>query len=155
VVDPEDSVLFDWYLTGDEQLSISTSSRIEGIGFSGPVTFGKTYDLLREGVSQMFKVPDSASVAAMHFVSELAGFEVGPSTGTNFYGALRLMGQMSREGRGGSIVSIICDEGSRYRDHYYRPEWLKEVGLNPEPWLPVLKRFWNTGELREPSPVPV
>ena len=152
VVDPEDSVLYDWCLTGDEQLSITTGSRIEGIGSSGPVVFGRTFSLLREGVSQMIKVPDSASVAAMQFVSELVGFEVGPSTGTNFYGALRLMDQLNREGRGGSLVSIICDEGSRYRDKYYRPAWLTEAGLNPQPWQTTLSKFWETGQWREPPP---
>ncbi len=151
VVDPEDSVLYDWYQSGDEKLSITTSSRIEGIGSGGPVVFGQTFSLLREGVSQMIKVPDSASVAAMQFVSDLVGFEVGPSTGTNFYGVLRQMDKMNSEGRGGSVVSIICDEGARYRDKYYRPAWLAEAGLNPEPWRAALKRFWETGQWREPS----
>ena len=150
VVDPEDSVLYDWYMTGNEKLDITTGSRIEGIGSSGPVVFGQTFSLLREGVSRMIKVPDSASVAAMQFVSELVGFEVGPSTGTNFYGSLRIMDQMNRDGRGSSLVSIICDEGSRYRDKYYRAEWLTKAGLNPEPWKAALKQFWDTGQWREP-----
>ena len=150
VVDPEDSVLFDWYTTGDSTLRIPSGSRIEGIGSSGPVVFGKTFSLLRQGVSQMFKVPDNASLGAMHLVSELVGFEVGPSTGTNFYGTLRLMERMQKEGRGGSIVSIICDEGSRYKDKYYNPAWIKEAGLNPEPWKMSLAKFWKTGSWQEP-----
>lgn len=150
VVDPEGSVLFDWYTTGDDTLRIPTGSRIEGIGSSGPVVFGKTFSLLRQGVSQMFKVPDNASLAAMQLVSELVGFEVGPSTGTNFYGTLRLMERMKREGRGGAIVSIICDEGSRYKDKYYNPAWIKESGLNPEPWKSSLTKFWKTGNWQEP-----
>ena len=146
VVDPEDSVLFDWYQTGNDSLSITTGSRIEGIGSSGPVVFGKTFSLLREGVAQMIKVPDSASLAGMQLVSDLVGFEVGPSTGTNFYGALRLLERMHREGRGGTIVTIICDEGSRYRDKYYNPEWIAQAGLQPEPWKTALSGFWETGQ---------
>ncbi len=145
VVDPEDSVLFDWYLTGNDTLSLPTGSRIEGIGSSGPVVFGKTFSLLREGIAQMIKVPDSASLAGMQLVTDLVGFEVGPSTGTNFYGALRLMERMHREGQGGTIVSIICDEGSRYRDKYYNPEWIAQAGLKPEPWKASLSEFWATG----------
>lgn len=145
VVDPEDSVLFDWYLTGNETLSLPSGSRIEGIGTSGPVVFGKTFSLLRQGVSHMFKVPDSASLAAMQIVSQLVGFEVGPSTGTNFYGALCLLARMHKEGRSGSIVSIICDEGSRYRDKYYNMTWIKESGLNPDPWKKSLSGSWETG----------
>lgn len=145
VVDPEDSVLFDWYKTGDETLRIAGRSRIEGIGSSGPVVFGKTFSLLRQGVSRMFKVPDSASLAAMQIVSELVGFDVGPSTGANFYGVLRLIDWMHKEGRGAAIVSIICDEGSRYRDKYYNPSWIRKAGMNPEPWKEALTEFWKTG----------
>lgn len=148
VVDPEDSVLFDWYKTGDETLRITGGSRIEGIGSSGPVVFGKTFSLLRQGVSRMFKVPDSASLAAMQIVSELAGFDVGPSTGTNFFGVLRLIDFMHKEGRGGAIVSIVCDEGSRYRDKYYNQTWIREAGMNPEPWKTALTEFWKTGRWR-------
>ena len=138
-------MLFDWYLTGNDTLSIPSGSRIEGIGSSGPVVFGKTFSLLREGIAQMIKVPDSASLAGMQLVTELVGFEVGPSTGTNFYGALRLMERMHREGRAGTLVSIICDEGSRYRDKYYNPEWIAQAGLKPDPWKVSLSEFWATG----------
>jgi cysteine synthase A len=81
VVDPEDSMLFDWYLTGNDTLSIPTGSFIEGIGSSGPVVFGNTFSLLREDIAQMIKVPDSASLAGMQLVTELVGFEAAPPPG--------------------------------------------------------------------------
>ncbi len=43
------------------------------------------------------------------------------------------MERMHREGRGGTILAIICGEGSRYRDKYYNPEWIAQAGLVPEP----------------------
>ena len=55
VVDPEDSVLMDWFKTGDNSLSISKGSRIEGIGSRGPIKMGNTFSLLREGVDKMIK----------------------------------------------------------------------------------------------------
>lgn len=145
VVDPEDSVLFDWYMNGNNDLSISKGSRIEGIGSSGPVVFGKTFSLLRSGAARMYKVPDAASVAGMQLLSELVSFDVGPSSGTNFYGALQLLERMHREGRSGSVVSIICDEGRRYQDKYYNPTWLSNAGLIPGPWKTTLDRLWRTG----------
>lgn len=148
VVDPEDSVLFDWYLTGNDDLRIGKASRIEGIGSSGPVIFGKTFSLLRRGVAEMFKVPDNASLAGMQILSELVGFDVGPSSGTNFYGALRLLERMHREGRSGSVVSIICDEGSRYRDKYYNSAWIAAAGLDPASWKSALSGLWEKGQLR-------
>lgn len=148
VVDPEDSVLFDWYLTGNDDLKISKASRIEGIGSSGPVIFGKTFSLLRRGVAEMYKVPDNASLAGMQILSDLVGFDVGPSSGTNFYGALRLLERMHREGKSGSVVSIICDEGSRYRDKYYNPAWISASGLDPASWKTALTGLWEKGQLR-------
>jgi cysteine synthase A len=148
VVDPEDSVLFDWYLSGNDDLSIGKPSRIEGIGSSGPVIFGKTFSLLRGGVAEMFKVPDNASLAGMQLLSEIVGFEVGPSSGTNFYGALRLLERMHRQGRAGAVVSIICDEGTRYRDKYYNSAWITASGLDPAPWKAALTGVWEKGQLR-------
>lgn len=148
VVDPEDSVVFDWYLSGNEELRIARNSLIEGIGLSGPLVFGKTFSLLRTGVSQMLKVPDSASLGGMQLLSDLVGFEVGPSSGTNFYGALHLLERMHREGRSGSVVSIICDDGRRYRDKYYNPAWISGAGLDPASWRSALERVWQTGKLK-------
>lgn len=151
VVDPQDSVLFDWYRTGDDNLTISKSSRIEGIGSRGPVIFGKTFSLLRTGVAQMFKVPDDASVAAMRLAGELTGYEPGPSTGTNLVGAMRLLAEMHRKGEEGAIVTIICDDGKRYRDSYYDSQWLQSKGLNQERWRSPLATFWKTGRWTEPE----
>ena len=148
VVDPEDSVLFDWYMTGDDSLAIPRPSRIEGIGSSGPVVFGKTFSLLRRGVAEMVKVPDDASLAGMQLLSELLGFDVGASSGTNFYGALRLLERMHRERRSGAVVTIVCDDGARYRDKYYNPTWLAAAKLDPSAWKARLARLWETGQLR-------
>lgn len=147
VVDPEDSVILDWYLSGNETLRVSGNSRIEGIGLSGPLIFGKTHSLLRTGISQMFKVPDSASIGGMQLLSELVGFDVGPSSGTNFYGALRLLERMHQQGRSGSVVSIICDDGGRYRDNYHNPVWVSSAGFDPAPWRSALEGMWHKGRL--------
>ncbi len=145
VVDPEDSALYAWYRTGDTNVTVPKGSRIEGIGSRGPVRFGSTFSLLREGVSKMIKVPDADSVAAMHLVTSLIGQEVGPSTGTNFCGALHLADDMHRLGQSGAIVAIICDDGARYRENYYNPEWIKAQGLEYGPQLKRLESYWKTG----------
>lgn len=145
VVDPEDSVLYDWFRSGDSRLTVPNGSRIEGIGSRGPVRFGATFSLLREGVARMVKVPDADSVAGMRFVSKLVGQDVGPSTGTNLCGALRLADEMHRQGRGGAIVSIICDDGARYRGNYYDPQWIRAAGLAHDDRLRRIEAFWSTG----------
>ncbi len=145
VVDPEDSALFDWFKTGDLKLTVPNGSRIEGIGTRGPVLFGSTFSLLREGISRMMRVPDADSVAAMHLTAKLTGQEAGPSTGTNLFGALQLVDEMNRQGHTGSVVSIICDDGSRYRSNYYDPQWIKASKLDYDDRLRRLENFWTTG----------
>lgn len=146
VVDPEDSVLMDWFRSGDHTASISKGSRIEGIGSRGPIRMGATFSLLREGVDKMIKVPDADSIAAMYLVSKIVGFEVGPSTGTNFCGALSIASAMHQSGQPGAIVSIICDGGQRYTDNYYNPSWIKQTGLQDQGSLQRIETFWTTGQ---------
>ena len=99
----------------------------------------------------MFKVPDDASVAAMRLTGELTGYAPGPSTGTNLVGAMRLLAEMHRQGEEGAVVTIICDDGKRYRDSYYDAQWLKSKGLNQERWRKPLATFWKTGRWAEPQ----
>jgi cysteine synthase A len=145
VVDPEDSALFEWFKSGDTKTTVPNGSRIEGIGTRGPVLFGSTFSLLREGVARMMRVPDADSVAAMHLTATLTGQEAGPSTGTNLFGALQLADEMNRQGRTGSIVSIICDDGARYRGNYYNPQWIKASKLDYDDRLHRLEKFWTSG----------
>lgn len=151
VVDPEDSALFEWYQTGDNTVTSPKGSRIEGIGSSGPVVFGKTFSLLRTGVARMFKAPDDASIAAMKLTFALTGYEPGPSTGTNLVGAMRLLEEMHRKGEQGAIVTIICDDGKRYSNSYYDAQWLKSKQLNQDRWRSALETFWNSGKWNEPA----
>ena len=78
----------------------------------------------------MVKVPDALSLAAMRHVSAALGRRVGGSTGTNFIGVLAAAGRMRREGRSGSIVTILCDGGERYSHSYYNPAWYVEQGID-------------------------
>src|SRR5690606_25270904 len=74
----------------------------------------------------MLKVPDALSLAGMRHVSQALGRRVGGSTGSNFIGVLRAAQQLRDAGRGGSIVSILCDSGDRYAHSYYDPDWYRE-----------------------------
>jgi cysteine synthase A len=46
----------------------------------------------------------------------------------------------------GSLVTLICDSGERYRQTYYEPEWLKGRGLDPALFEAALSSFLTTGE---------
>jgi cysteine synthase len=56
---------------------------------------------------------------------------VGPSTGTNLWGAFGLLAEMVAAGRGGSVVTLLADSGDRYADTYFSDEWVTAQGLDP------------------------
>lgn len=145
VMDPEQSVLFDWYVSGDPNVRSDASSRIEGVGSSGPIRFGQTFSLQREVVDRLLKVPDALSLAGMHLFNELVGFRVGPSSGLNLIGALRLACEWHSAGRSGTIATVICDRGDRYADTYYQPAWVEENKLHWQSLAPPLATAWQSG----------
>jgi len=120
VVDPENSVFKAYFETGDTSLTHPSAGRIEGIG--RPCV---EPSFLREVVSDVFTVPDLDSIAAMRAMSEWLGRRVGPSTGTNLMGVLRVMRTMQANDLPGSIVSIICDGGDRYQ-HLWDDDVIRE-----------------------------
>jgi cysteine synthase A len=96
-------------------------------------------------IDRVERVPDTASFAAMRVLSRSLHREVGGSTGTGFYGALRLVAEMLDGGEEGSVVTLICDSGERYRHTYYDDAWLAAQGCAVEPVIAELDRFLATG----------
>ncbi|MGB0895271.1 MAG: PLP-dependent cysteine synthase family protein [Parashewanella sp.] len=121
VVDPENSVFFDYYHKGDTTLCCDTSSKIEGIGRPRVEP-----SFITGVVDSMMKVPDAASIATIQWLEQLIGRKAGASTGTNLYGALQLAEQMQKKGETGSIVTLLCDSGERYLDTYYNQQWVDD-----------------------------
>lgn len=140
VVDPENSSFFPAYAEGRRDVATGASSRIEGIGRPRVEP-----SFLPEVIDAMQRVPDGASVAAAHQVSRVLGRRVGPSTGTNVWGAFSLLARMLAEGIRGSIVTLICDSGERYADTYYDAAWLSANDVDPGPYAGVLAEFERSG----------
>ncbi|MCB0947896.1 MAG: PLP-dependent cysteine synthase family protein [Mycobacterium sp.] len=140
VVDPENSAFFPSYASGDAAVVTGRSSRIEGIGRPRVEP-----SFLPDVVDRMIAVPDAASVAAAHHVSRVLGRRVGPSTGTNIWGAFGLLAEMAAEGRGGSVVTLLADSGDRYADTYFCDEWLTSHGLDPSEPAVLLAEFERSG----------
>jgi cysteine synthase A len=120
VTDPEYSVFYDYFKSADKHLSSANSGRIEGIGRPRVEP-----SFIATLIDRMIKVPDIESVNAMLWLETRLGFKVGPSTGTNIVGVLKLAREMQEKGEVGSIVTLLCDRGDRYLDSYYCPEWVK------------------------------
>ncbi|WP_204079016.1 PLP-dependent cysteine synthase family protein [Mycobacterium riyadhense] len=143
VVDPENSAFFPAYAEDRYDIVMPTSSRIEGIGRPRVEP-----SFLPDVVDRMVSVPDAASIAAARHVSAVLGRRVGPSTGTNVWGAFGLLAEMVAEGRSGSVVTLLADSGDRYTDTYFNDEWVTAQGLDPTGPAQALVEFersctWN------------
>lgn len=142
VVDPDNSVFLKYYKTGDESLTLDVGSRIEGIGRPRVEP-----SFIPGVVDEMRHIPDAASIATVHWLEKLLGRKVGPSTGTNLFGALQIASEMKARCETGSLVTLICDSGERYLDTCYDDEWIASQVGDIAPWLCKLECFYLDGSL--------
>ncbi|MCZ4371327.1 PLP-dependent cysteine synthase family protein [Vibrio diazotrophicus] len=142
VVDPQNSVFFDFYKTRNPDIKLDCGSKIEGIGRPRVEP-----SFIPNVVDEMLQIPDAASVATVHWLEGILGRKAGASTGTNLYGVFQLACEMKLKGETGSIVTLLCDSGERYLDTYYNADWVaKNIG-DLSPYLAKLEVFSRTGEL--------
>jgi cysteine synthase A len=123
--DPMGAAIYSWVKTGE--LKSSGSSISEGIG-QGRVTG----NLAGAKIDDAFQIPDSEMVAICFDLLQSEGLLLGGSSGINVAGAIRLAREL---GPGKTIVTVLCDSGSRYQSKLYNPEFLRAKGLPTPPWL--------------------
>jgi cysteine synthase A len=123
--DPMGAAIFSWIKTGE--LKSSGSSITEGIG-QGRVTG----NLDGARIDDAFQIPDSEMIGVVYDLLQSEGLLLGGSSGINVAGAMRLARQL---GPGKTIVTVLCDSGSRYQSKLFNPEFLKTKDLPPPPWL--------------------
>ena len=144
VADPDNSVFFDYFVSGNSDLTIDSPSKIEGIGRPRvEPSFIKTV------VDAMIKVPDAASIAMVQYLERILNRRVGGSTGTNMFAALQLLSGTPVTETPTTILSMICDSGDRYMDTYYNPSWLQKNNLNIEPFIDQISHFFDKGMFKD------
>jgi cysteine synthase A len=146
VVDPENSVFFDYFQSRDPSITTEGASVVEGIGRPRVEP-----SFIPSVVDHMIKVPDAASFASIHFLQKALGRSCGGSTGTNLYGAFEIIAKMKEFGEEGSVVTMICDPGDRYLGTYFSHEWLQSNGYDIEPYVAQLEHFFETGQWVKPK----
>lgn len=142
VVDPENSVFYDFFHDGDASRTSSIGSRIEGIGRPRVEP-----SFLPSVIDHMYQIPDAASIATLWWLESILDRKCGGSTGTNVYGAIRVISELCDPNTPSSIVSILCDPGERYLDTYYNPDWLANQGIDIAPYLDQLRKFQENGDM--------
>ncbi|MCC5576783.1 PLP-dependent cysteine synthase family protein [Microtetraspora sp. AC03309] len=134
VADPEGSAFYPSWVAREEQMG--AGSRIEGIGRPRVEP-----SFMPAVIDRMTQVPDALSIAAMRWIKEVTRLDVGGSTGTNVAAAVQIIKEMRAAGERGSVVTLICDGGERYRDTYGDDQWLTRQGLDIAPHLDDLRDF--------------
>jgi cysteine synthase len=119
------AALFNYYKTGE--LKSEGSSITEGIG-QGRIT----KNLEGIVVDEAFQISDAEAIQLAFDLLEFEGLCMGGSTGVNVAGAIRLAQQM---GPGHTIVTILCDYGTRYASKLFNPDFLRSKNLPVPHWL--------------------
>jgi cysteine synthase A len=125
VADPMGAAIYSYIKTGE--LASSGNSITEGIG-QGRIT-GNLKDA---AIDDAFQIDDKDMLETCYALLQREGLLLGGSSGINVAGAIRLAQQL---GPGKTIVTILCDSGSRYQSKLYNPAFLAERGLPTPPWL--------------------
>jgi len=125
LADVEGAAIYNWFAHGE--LKAEGSSVAEGIG-QGRITA----NLEGLKVDHPYQIPDSEGMPIVFDLLRNEGLCMGLSTGINVAGAIRLAREL---GPGKTIVTILCDYGTRYQSKLFNPAFLKEKGLPCPDWL--------------------
>src|SRR5271156_1665370 len=125
LADPMGAALYSYYTTGT--LKSEGSSITEGIG-QGRIT----KNLEGAPIDTAYQIPDEEAVPIIFDLLEHEGLCLGGSSGINVAGAVRLAKEL---GPGHTIVTILCDYGTRYQSKLFNPQFLREKKLPVPAWL--------------------
>ena len=125
LADPEGSALYGWVKSND--LTVTGSSITEGIGQSRVPE-----NLTGAPIDDAVRIPDAEALEQVFDLLIHEGLSVGGSAGINVAAAIRVARAM---GPGHTIVTILCDGGSRYQSKLFNPEFLRAKNLPTPPWL--------------------
>jgi cysteine synthase A len=125
IADPMGSALYNYYKNG--ALKAEGSSITEGIG-QGRITA----NLEGAPVDRAYQIPDEEAVPVVFDLLEHEGLCLGGSSGVNVAGAIRMAKDM---GPGHTIVTVLCDYGTRYQSKLFNPDFMRAKNLPVPEWL--------------------
>ncbi|MFL6825002.1 MAG: cysteine synthase A [Bradyrhizobium sp.] len=126
VADPKGAAMYEWFKHGQARASPG-GSITEGIGL------GRVTPVIKDAkVDEAYIIPDEEAVPIIYELLEHEGLCLGGSTGINVAGAIRLARQL---GPGHTIVTVLCDGGSRYQSKLFNPAFMRSKNLPVPDWL--------------------
>ena len=125
LADPMGAALYNYYANGE--LKSEGSSITEGIG-QGRIT----KNLEGAPIDTPYQITDAEALQIVYDLIEQEGLVLGGSSGINLGGALRMAKDL---GPGHTIVTVLCDFGTRYQSKMFNPAFLAEKNLPAPHWL--------------------
>ncbi len=122
--DPGGSGLHNYFARGE--VKIEGSSISEGIGNSRV-----TANLEGTPVDISWQIPDEEAVPMVYELIRNEGLALGSSSGINVVGAMRLAAEL---GPGHTIVTVLCDSATRYKERLFNRAFLESKGLSLPDW---------------------
>ena len=125
LVDPMGSALYNYYTKG--KLESKGDSITEGIG-QGRIT----ENLKKAKIDYSFQAKDKDALNIIFNLLKEEGLIMGGSTGINILGAIQLAKKLKACS---TIVTILCDYGTRYFSKIYNKKFLKSKKLPVPSWI--------------------
>jgi cysteine synthase len=125
VSDPPGAAMYEYFKNGE--LKSEGSSITEGIG-QGRITG----NIDGAPIDDAYRIEDAEAVSTCFDLLKEEGLCLGASSGVNVAGAIRMAKEM---GPGHTIVTILCDSGTRYMTKLYNPEFLRSKDLPTPDWM--------------------
>jgi cysteine synthase A len=144
LADPPGAAMHGYFTSGE--LKAEGSSITEGIG-QARVT--RNLEGFRPDFS--WQIDDRETVQTVFDLVEQEGLVLGSSSGINVAGAVRLAREL---GPGHTIVTILCDSGTRYASRLFNAEFLRAKGLPVPAWLERARPALPAGALLPAAPAP-
>ena len=118
--DPHGAAMYSYFKTRKAEAT-KGDSVTEGIGL------GRETDMIKDiTVDRPYVIPDDEALPAVFDLLEHEGLCLGGSSGVNIAGAIRMAKEM---GPGHTIVTVLCDYGTRYQTKLFNPKFLREKDL--------------------------
>ena len=107
--------------------------RAEGYSITEGIGQGRvTANIGSAPVDRAYRIPDEEALPVLFRLLREEGLCLGGSSGINVAGAIRLAREL---GPGHTIVTVLCDSGTRYQSKLYNPDFLKGKNLPVPAWL--------------------
>ena len=127
IADPLGSSMYNYFTNG--KLKSEGTSITEGIG-QGRITG----NLENIKIDMPFEISDTEALPYIFNLLKYEGLCLGGSSAINIAGAVKMAKEM---GPGHTIVTILCDGGSRYQSKLFNPSFLRGKKLPVPDWLDI------------------